>query len=57
MLIFAYLVLFLALSAALTWWRVINYQRRFELAPHAQSQRNAARSELRGDKRKLNQES
>ncbi len=32
MLLFVYLILFLALSAALTWWRVINYQRRFELS-------------------------
>ncbi len=33
MLAFVYLILFLALSAALTWWRVTNYQRRFELSP------------------------
>ncbi len=25
-----YLILFLAVSAALTWWRVTNYQRQFE---------------------------
>lgn len=53
MLMFAYLILFLALSAALTWWRVISYQRRFELAPHAQSRRSATRSELSTEKRKL----
>ena len=33
MLLFVYLILFLALSAALTWWRVTSYQRRFELTP------------------------
>lgn len=32
MLAFVYLILFLALSAALTWWRVTSYQRRFEPA-------------------------
>ena len=32
MLLFVYLLLFLALSAALTWLRVANYQRRFEPA-------------------------
>ena len=32
MLLFVYLILFLALSAALTWWRVTSYQRRFELS-------------------------
>ena len=31
MLLFVYLILFLVLSAALTWWRVTSYQRRFEL--------------------------
>ena len=30
MLILVYLILFLALSATLTWWRVTSYQRRFE---------------------------
>lgn len=37
MLLFVYLILFLALSAALTWWRVTSYQRRFELAPRSLS--------------------
>ncbi len=30
MLVFAYLVLFLALSAFLTYWRVANYRRHYE---------------------------
>ncbi len=33
MLAFAYLVLFLAVSAALTWWRVANYRHHVEGAP------------------------
>ncbi len=33
MLSFVYLILFLALCAVLTWWRVTSYQRRFELSP------------------------
>ena len=33
MLAFVYLILFLALSAAMTWWRVSNYQRRYRLLP------------------------
>lgn len=32
MLLFVYLILFLALCATLTWWRVTSYQRRFELS-------------------------
>ena len=32
MLLFVYLILFLALCAALTWWRVTSYERRFELS-------------------------
>ena len=52
MLLFVYLILFVALSAALTWWRVISYQRRFELAPHPlrRSKMPAARN---AEKRKL----
>lgn len=30
MLEFAYLLLFLGLSAGLTWWRVANYKRHFD---------------------------
>ena len=52
MLLFVYFVLFLTLSAALTWLRVTSYQRRFELAPHAK-RRSATRSELSAEKRKL----
>ena len=33
MLLFVYLILFLALSAALTWLRVTSYQRRFGFSP------------------------
>ena len=33
MLALAYLVLFLALSAALTWWRITSYQRRYRIVP------------------------
>jgi hypothetical protein len=41
MLALAYLVLFLALSAMLTWWRVASYRRRYRLVP------TRARAELR----------
>lgn len=34
MLVFVYLILFLALSAALTWWRISNYQRQYQLVAH-----------------------
>jgi hypothetical protein len=30
MLLFVYLILFLAVSAALTWWRVSSYKRLYE---------------------------
>ena len=33
MLALAYLVLFLAVSAALTWWRVASYQRHYRMVP------------------------
>jgi hypothetical protein len=31
--VFVYILLFLALSAALTWWRVTAYQRRYRSRP------------------------
>jgi hypothetical protein len=33
MLAVAYLVLFLAISAALTWWRVASFERRYRPVP------------------------
>lgn len=34
-----YLILFLALSAALTWWRVTSYKRQYEPVPIGRSRR------------------
>ena len=42
MLALAYLILFLALSAALTWWRVANYRRQYRVVPT-----RAARPQIR----------